>query len=110
MTTGGMVLEEASPEARKQAGLAENTLTLRVKYLGQYDEHAAARNAGFRQEDVIVRLFRLLVLTLLFQLVDDLDDCRSLLGVATAHAEFLADLVAGLALIVDRWWNVFPNL
>jgi hypothetical protein len=54
MTTGGMVLEDASPEQRKQAGLAENTLALNVKSVGQYGAHAAAKNAGFRPADLIV--------------------------------------------------------
>jgi S1-C subfamily serine protease len=29
-------------------------MALRVKYVGQYGEHAAAKQAGFQKEDVIV--------------------------------------------------------
>jgi hypothetical protein len=52
--TGGLVLEELPEEARQEAKLAEDALALRVKYVGQYNKHAAGKNAGFRKDDVIV--------------------------------------------------------
>ena len=37
-------------------GLAKDKLGLFVKGLGQYGKHAAAKNAGFQKEDVLVEL------------------------------------------------------
>jgi hypothetical protein len=54
MALGGLVLEGLSPEERKQAGLAETAMALRVRHVGQYGPHAAAQKAGFRQEDIVV--------------------------------------------------------
>jgi serine protease Do len=56
MTTGGMRLDDLSSEARKGLGLADDVLALRVRYLGEHGEHAAAKNAGFRKGDVLVEL------------------------------------------------------
>jgi S1-C subfamily serine protease len=46
MTTGGLVLK-AEPGTN---------LALRVDYVGQYNEHAAGKRAGFKKDDVIVRV------------------------------------------------------
>lgn len=54
MTTGGIRFESLTPEERAAAHLKENTLALRAKHVGQYGEHAAAKNAGFRQGDILV--------------------------------------------------------
>lgn len=54
MTTGGMLLEELPAADRKQAGLAETALALRAKHVGQFGPHAAAKQAGFRQGDVLI--------------------------------------------------------
>src|SRR5262249_22228394 len=55
MATGGMILEPLTAEERKKAGLEENGMALRVKYLGGSDgPHGAAQRAGFRQGDIIV--------------------------------------------------------
>lgn len=56
MTTGGLRLEELSAEERRQAGIAGDALALRVKHVGQYGAHAAAKNAGFQKGDVFVAL------------------------------------------------------
>jgi len=56
MTTGGMWLEELSPEARQKAGLGDDAMALWVRHLGEYGDHAAAKNAGFRQGDVLIEL------------------------------------------------------
>ena len=44
--------ELASP----RRGLGAQTLALYVKGVGQFGKHAAAKNAGFQKEDVIVQL------------------------------------------------------
>ncbi len=54
MAAGGMVLEPATDEQRAQLNLASDQMALRVKQVGQYGPHAAAKQAGFRQGDIIV--------------------------------------------------------
>ena len=46
MATGGLVLKEA-PEPKQGLGLV-------VDYVGQYDEHAAGKKAGFKKGDVFL--------------------------------------------------------
>lgn len=54
MVTGGLVLEQASLQEREGAGLAQQTMALRVEHVGMYGEHAAGKNAGFLKDDIIV--------------------------------------------------------
>lgn len=54
MCTGGLVLEEASAEERASAGAAADQMALRVKFVGQYNAHAASKKAGFQVGDVIL--------------------------------------------------------
>ncbi|EDL57430.1 Trx7/PDZ domain-containing (seleno)protein [Gimesia maris] len=56
MVLGGAVLEEATREERKQIGLtmASPDMALRIKHLGQYGAHAAAKKAGFQKGDLIL--------------------------------------------------------
>lgn len=54
MAFGGMSLVDLDDAARGQRGLAPEAMALHVKGLGQYGKHAAAKNAGFRKDDVIV--------------------------------------------------------
>jgi predicted metalloprotease with PDZ domain len=54
MTTGGMVLEAASDAERAKLGIEKGAMALVAKHVGQYGEHAAAKNAGFVKGDVIV--------------------------------------------------------
>ncbi len=54
MATGGLVLEDLPDGERQKAGLDEKTLALRVKHVGQYGAHAAGKQAGFRQGDIVV--------------------------------------------------------
>jgi len=56
MASGGMVLQDLSDEERAPLGFANDKLALLVKGLGQYGKHAAAKNAGFQKDDVIVEL------------------------------------------------------
>ncbi|MEN9574696.1 MAG: hypothetical protein RL514_2551 [Verrucomicrobiota bacterium] len=56
MATGGMILVDLTDEERTARGLAKDKLGLFVKGLGQYGKHAAARNAGFQKDDVLVEL------------------------------------------------------
>ncbi|MCA9186679.1 MAG: PDZ domain-containing protein [Planctomycetales bacterium] len=54
MTTGGMKLQELDDEQRRELGLDDNAMGLRVEHLGQYGAHALAKNSGFQQGDVLV--------------------------------------------------------
>lgn len=56
MAFGGMVLTDLTDEERLARGLAKDKLGLFVKGLGQYGKHAAAKNAGFQKDDVLVEL------------------------------------------------------
>ena len=56
MGTGGLVLEELPAEERQKAGLVGTDLGLRVKYVGQYGDHAAAKRAGFQKGDILLDL------------------------------------------------------
>jgi serine protease Do len=54
MALGGLVLEDVPDEQRKQSSLATDRMALRVKFVGQYGIHAAAKRAGFQKDDIIV--------------------------------------------------------
>lgn len=54
MTTGGLQLEPAAAEQRRSLGIEEPAMALLVAHVGQYGDHAAAKNAGFVQDDVVV--------------------------------------------------------
>jgi serine protease Do len=56
MATGGMVLEDLPDEERTKRGLNTSQLALFVKGVGQWGKHAAAKNAGFQKDDVIVEI------------------------------------------------------
>lgn len=54
MATGGLLLEELPAAERRKLDAAPGAMTLRVKHVGQYGPHAAAKDAGFRQGDVLI--------------------------------------------------------
>lgn len=56
MATGGLVLEDLADDMRNQRGIAKDHLALRVKNVGQYGKYAAAKNAGFQKDDVILEI------------------------------------------------------
>src|SRR6185436_17402597 len=56
MVTGGLVTEEVADADRAALHVAAEDLALRVKYVGQFGEHAAGKNAGFLQGDVFVEV------------------------------------------------------
>jgi serine protease Do len=56
MATGGMLLEDVPDAERVQLGLDLKSMALRAKHVGQYGEHAAAKNAGFRKGDVLLSI------------------------------------------------------
>ncbi|MFO0978683.1 MAG: Trx7/PDZ domain-containing (seleno)protein [Planctomycetaceae bacterium] len=54
MVTGGLVLEPVQDSDRGKNGVPESGTALRVKFVGQYGEHAAGKNAGVQKDDIIV--------------------------------------------------------
>lgn len=56
MTTGGMKLDPLPTGASRPPGLNPGSMVLRVAHVGRYGPHAAAMRAGFRKEDLIVRV------------------------------------------------------
>ena len=56
MVTGGMLLEAASEDVRKRAGLANDALALFAKHVGEYGAHALAKQSGFVKGDVLVSI------------------------------------------------------
>jgi hypothetical protein len=56
MALGGLLLEDLSDEERARRGLPKDRLALFAKHVGEYNEHAAAKNAGFKKEDVLVEI------------------------------------------------------
>lgn len=56
MTTGGMQLEDLSPDERAERQIGEEALALAVIHVGEYGEHAHAKNQGFVKGDVIVSI------------------------------------------------------
>lgn len=54
MVTGGLVFETASAAERREAGISEGAMLLKVKHVGMYGAHAAGKNAGFQKDDLIV--------------------------------------------------------
>jgi len=54
MAAGGMILEPVPAEEREKAGLAPGEGSLRVKNVGQFGPHAAAKNAGVKPGDIIL--------------------------------------------------------
>jgi len=56
IASGGLLLEDLGDEERTQRGIDPDALALRVKHVGQYGEHAAAKNAGFQKDDILVQV------------------------------------------------------
>lgn len=59
MATGGLLLESVPEPERGTLGLTNDSLALRVKHVGQYGKHAAAKNAGWQPNDVIIEIDKL---------------------------------------------------
>lgn len=69
MAAGGLVLEQATNDAREDLSIDDNQMALHIKRAGRYGPHATARRNGFREGDIIVR----------FDGRDDLDSEQKLL-------------------------------
>jgi S1-C subfamily serine protease len=56
MASGGLVLEDLTDADRQSRNISSQQLALRVAYVGEYGEHAAGKRAGFKKDDLIVKL------------------------------------------------------
>ena len=56
MALGGLTLEDLPDAERAKRGIANGEMALLVKAAGQAGLHAAARNAGFQKDDIIVKI------------------------------------------------------
>ena len=56
MAGGGLVLRDLTLQERRDHELPPMSMALRVSYVGQYDEHAAGKRAGFQKDDIIVQV------------------------------------------------------
>jgi hypothetical protein len=56
MVTGGLKLDDLPDEERRSRRIEAGELALLVTHVGQYGKHAAAKNAGFQKDDIIVAL------------------------------------------------------
>lgn len=56
MASGGLSLEDLADAERAKLGIEPKALALFVKGVGQYGKHAAAKNAGFKKDDVITAI------------------------------------------------------
>ncbi|MCZ7641053.1 MAG: hypothetical protein M5U12_36360 [Verrucomicrobia bacterium] len=56
MVLGGLLLEDLPGEERQRRGLPADRLALWVKHVGEYGRHAAAKQAGFWKDDVLVEV------------------------------------------------------
>lgn len=54
MTLGGMYLESLPEDQQRKLNLPANQMALRAKHVGQYNEHAVAKRAGFLKDDIIL--------------------------------------------------------
>ena len=59
MAFGGLTLVDLDDAGRQERGIAMDALALFVKGMGQFNKHAAAKNAGFLKDDVIVAIDKL---------------------------------------------------
>ena len=54
MATGGFFSEDLSAEDRKAAGVPATGMALKIKHVGQYAPHDAAKQAGLVKDDIVV--------------------------------------------------------
>jgi len=56
MALGGLKLEGLDDATRSRMRIGQDRLALEAVHVGQYNQHAAAKRAGFRKGDVLVRV------------------------------------------------------
>ncbi len=56
MAFGGMKLDDIEDAERSTLGLSQDQMALRFMHVGQYGEHAKAKQAGFVKDDILVEV------------------------------------------------------
>ena len=56
ITLGGMRLESLPEDQQRELNLPADQLALRAQWVGQYNEHAVAKKAGFLKDDIILAI------------------------------------------------------
>ncbi len=56
MVTGGLRLEALTSDERTAQGLAQDAIGLKVRFVGQFNDHATGKKAGFKVDDVITEI------------------------------------------------------
>jgi hypothetical protein len=54
MIAGGMVLEAIDDSGREERSIGEGKMALRVKHVGRYGPHGAAKRAGIQPDDLLI--------------------------------------------------------
>ena len=56
MAFGGMKMDDIPDEERATLGLDKSQMALRVFHVGEFGEHAAAKKAGFKKDDILIQV------------------------------------------------------
>ena len=56
LVTGGLIFEPITAEQRKKLALEPQAVGLRVKFVGQFNAHAAGKRAGFKVDDIVTQI------------------------------------------------------
>ncbi len=56
MAFGGMKMDDVPDEERATLGLNKDQMALRIMHVGQWGEHAKAKQAGFLKDDILVEV------------------------------------------------------
>ncbi len=56
MAFGGMNMEDLDDATRSELGLTKDQMALRIKHVGQFGPHAAAKKAGFNKDDILIHV------------------------------------------------------
>jgi hypothetical protein len=56
MAFGGMKMDDIPDEERATLGLSKDQMALRIAHVGQYGEHAKAKQAGFLKDDILIEV------------------------------------------------------
>jgi hypothetical protein len=54
MAFGGMKMDKIADEERASLVLDKQPMALRIAYVGHYGEHAKAKQAGFKMDDILI--------------------------------------------------------
>jgi hypothetical protein len=56
MAFGGMKMDDLTDEERASLGLDKTQMALRIFHVGEFGQHAAAKKAGFKKDDILIQI------------------------------------------------------